>query len=157
IPFGNILGEDRKPFKSRAGKSSKLIDLLKEAEQRAAASIAERNPDLTGEEASETAKAIGIGAIKYADLSNDRVKDYTFDFDRMLAFEGNTAPYLQYANARIHSIFRKAGIEMIVAERYSIQVIEETEHQLVLKLLGYSTAVSEVAEYLQPHRLCTYL
>lgn len=157
VPFGSVLGEDGKPYKTRSGETAKLIDLLDEAVARAAATMAERNPDITGEEATKTARAIGIGAVKYSDLANDRVKDYVFSFDRMLAFEGNTAPYLQYAHARIYSIFRRAGIETSQISASSIQITNDEERQLALQLLSFSATVTEMIEYLQPHRLCTYL
>ncbi len=111
IPFGNVLGADGKMFKTRSGETVRLVDLLDEAVDRAAAAIAEKNPDLVGEEAAAVARAVGIGAVKYADLSSDRVKDYVLDFDRMLAFEGNTGPYMQYAHARIRSIFRRGEVD----------------------------------------------
>ena len=109
VSFGSVLGDDRKMLRSRSGDAVKLIELLDEAFERAEAAVAEKSPDLDPEARAEIARMIGIGALKYADLSTDRVKDYVFDWDRMLAFEGNTAPYLQYAHARICSIFRRAG------------------------------------------------
>ena len=109
VSFGNVLGDDRKMLRSRSGDSVKLIELLDEAIERAAAAVAEKNPDLDDATRADVARMIGIGAVKYADLSTDRIKDYVFDWDRMLAFDGNTAPYLQYAHARICSIFRRAG------------------------------------------------
>ena len=111
VAFGSVLGDDRKMLRSRSGDSVKLVDLLDEAVERAAAAVAEKNPELDGDERAEVARMIGIGAVKYADLSTDRIKDYVFDWDRMLAFEGNTAPYLQYAHARICSIFRRSGVD----------------------------------------------
>ncbi|MGB7878582.1 MAG: arginine--tRNA ligase, partial [Ilumatobacteraceae bacterium] len=106
VAFGNVLGDDRKMLRSRSGDSVKLVDLLDEAIDRADAAIAEKNPDLDGPQRADVARMIGIGAVKYADLSTDRVKDYVFDLDRMVSFDGNTGPYLQYAHARICSIFR---------------------------------------------------
>ena len=111
VSFGSVLGDDRKMLRSRTGDSVKLIELLDEAIERAAAAIAEKNPDLDDDQRADVARMIGIGAVKYADLSTDRVKDYVFDWDRMLAFDGNTAPYLQYAHARICSIFRRAELD----------------------------------------------
>ncbi|MFK8025205.1 MAG: arginine--tRNA ligase, partial [Ilumatobacter sp.] len=111
VAFGSVLGEDRKMLRSRSGASVKLVDLLEEAVERADAAIAEKNPHLAESERASVAKSVGIGAIKYADLSTDRVKDYVFDFDRMLAFEGTTGPYCQYAHARITRVFQKAGVE----------------------------------------------
>ena len=157
VQFGTILGPDNRPFKSRSGDNVKLREVLEEAIQRADAIIAEKNPELAADERASVAKAVGIGAVKYADLANDRVKDYVFDWDRMLAFEGNTAPYLQYAHARIRSIFRRAESEGIAAGSGEVAVIEEAERELVLQLLGFGEAVTSVADTLQPHRLCTYL
>lgn len=154
VKFGTILGEDGKPFKTRSGDTVKLVDLLDEAEQRAAAIIASKNPDLDDDERANVAKVIGIGAVKYGDLSGDRVKDYTFSWDRMLAFEGNTAPYLVYGYVRIRSIFRKAGVESSAAP---VIVTEAAERALVLKLVQFGAALSGAAEALEPHRLCTYL
>ncbi len=159
VPFGSILGQDRKMYKTRTGDSVRLIDLLDEAVERAAAKVAEANPDLDAETREKVARLVGIGAVKYADLASDRVKDYVFDWDRMLAFEGNTAPYLQYAHARIRSIFRKAesggaGAGGGLAE---VVVTEPAERALVLQLLGLDEVVAAVAEALQPHRLCTHL
>ncbi|HWL46059.1 MAG TPA: arginine--tRNA ligase [Ilumatobacter sp.] len=158
VSFGSVLGDDRKMLKSRAGDAVKLIDLLDEAVDRAAASVAAKNPDLDGDTATAVAQAIGIGALKYADLSNDRVKDYIFDWDRMLAFEGNTAPYLQYAHARICSIFRRAGVDRTaVRGSAAISLDEPQENALARRLLAYPTAVAETVAALAPHRLCTYL
>jgi arginyl-tRNA synthetase len=107
VAFGNVLGPDRKMLKSRSGEPVRFVDVVDEAVERATASVKEKNPDLPDDEQIEIGRMVGIGALKYADLSTDRVKDYVFDWDRMLAFEGNTAPYLQYAHARIRSILRK--------------------------------------------------
>ncbi|MEO0586543.1 MAG: arginine--tRNA ligase, partial [Planctomycetota bacterium] len=111
VGFGMVLGTDRKPFKTRSGETVRLSDVMDEAVRRARAIVTEKNPDLDGATADDVAEAVGIGAIKYADLSSDRVKDYVFDWDRMLAMEGNTAPYLLNAYVRVRSIFRKAGLE----------------------------------------------
>lgn len=154
VAFGMILGTDGRPFRTRSGDTVKLVDLLDEAEERAAAVVAEKNPDLSDDERAAVARVIGIGAIKYADLSNDRVKDYVFDWDRMLAFEGNTAPYLQYAHARIRSIFRRAEG---TTHGSSIVLGEPAERDLALQLLSLPSVVVATAEHLQPHRLCTYL
>jgi arginyl-tRNA synthetase len=154
VSFGSVLGADGKPLKTRAGSNVKLIELLDEAVARAEAVVAEKNPDLPAAERSEVARMVGIGAIKYADLSNDRVKDYVFDFDRMLAFEGNTAPYLQYAHARIRSIFRRAEVD---AADGPITIGTPEERALAVALGGFEPAVLATAEHLQPHRLATYL
>ncbi|MCU1386786.1 MAG: argS, partial [Ilumatobacteraceae bacterium] len=111
VMFGSVLGPDRKMLKSRSGEPLKFIELLDEAIVRAAAAVADKNPGLAADEQAEIAEMIGIGAVKYSDLSTDRIKDYIFDWDRMLAFDGNTAPYLQYAHARICSIFRRAEVD----------------------------------------------
>jgi arginyl-tRNA synthetase len=157
VQFGNVLGSDRKMFKTRSGQTIKLVDLLDEAEQRGAAQVAAKSPALSADEQVAVGRMIGIGAVKYADLSTDRLKDYVFDWDRMLSFDGNTAPYLQYAHARIRSIFRKAGVE--AAELRGVQPSLGTpqERTLALRLLGFDAAVAETMERYVPHRLCTYL
>jgi arginyl-tRNA synthetase len=157
VGFGSVLGDDRKMLRSRAGASVKLVDLLDEAVERAAAKIREANPDLDPEVRDEVAKMVGIGAIKYADLSTDRVKDYVFDFDRMLAFEGNTGPYLQYAHARICSIFRREGVDRSSVRGVPIELVEPQERALALQVLAFPTAIDAVLEHYQPHKLCTYV
>ncbi|HEZ2775038.1 TPA: arginine--tRNA ligase, partial [Neisseria meningitidis] len=109
IGFGTMMGKDGKPFKTRSGDTVKLVDLLTEAVERATALVKEKNPELGADEAAKIGKTVGIGAVKYADLSKNRTSDYVFDWDAMLSFEGNTAPYLQYAYTRVQSVFRKAG------------------------------------------------
>jgi arginyl-tRNA synthetase len=155
VAFGSILGADKKMFKTRSGETVRLVDLLDEAVQRARQVIAEKNPDLDAATREDVARAVGIGAVKYADLSSDRIKDYVFDWARMLAFEGNTAPYLQYAHARIRSIFRRG--EATVPEAGALVIAAPAERALALSILGFGEVVREVAETLQPHRLCTYL
>jgi arginyl-tRNA synthetase len=155
VAFGSILGPDKKMFKTRAGETVRLVELLDEAVQRARDVVAEKNADLDASTREEVARAVGIGAVKYADLSSDRVKDYVFDWARMLAFEGNTAPYLQYAHARIRSIFRRAGEPVPAPE--AVALAAPAERALALSLLGFGAVVHEVADTLQPHRLCTYL
>jgi arginyl-tRNA synthetase len=156
VVFGTVMGPDGKPFKSRSGENVKLGEVLIEAVQRAEAVVVEKNPELPEEERGVVARTVGMGAVKYADLSSDRVKDYVFDWDRMLAFDGNTGPYLQYAHARIRSIFRRA--EGTAASRTGPVVItEDAERALVLHLLGLPEVVAVVADTLQPHRLCTYV
>lgn len=155
VAFGSVLGADKKMLKSREGESTRLIDLLEEAVSRARAIVAEKNPALADDEKDAIARAVGIGAVKYADLSSDRIKDYVFDWDRMLAFEGNTAPYLQYAHARIRSIFRKAEAEVPPPD--AIVVAEPAEKALALGLLAFPTVVDDVATTLHPHKLCGYL
>jgi arginyl-tRNA synthetase len=157
VPFGTVLGADGKPFRTRAGDNPKLVDLLDEAVERAEAVVREKNPDLDEAARAEVARYVGIGAVKYADLSSDRVKDYVFDWDRMLAFEGNTAPYLQYAHARIRSIFRRGEVTEVDARSATVTVTADAERTLILQLLGFEEVVEATAENLQPHRLCTYL
>ena len=157
VQFGNVLGPDRKILKSREGDALKLHDLLDEALERAAAAVAEKNPALPDDQRGEIAHIIGIGAVKYADLSTDRIKDYVFDWNRMLAFDGNTAPYLQYAHARICSIFRRAEIERTSVRSTPITVAAPQERTLALRLLAFDTAVWDTLDRYSPHRLCTYL
>ena len=157
VAFGSVLGSDRKIMKSRAGASNKLVDLLDEAVQRAGAAVAEKNPELTPEERKAVAHAVGIGAVKYADLATDRIKDYVFDWDRMLAFEGNTAPYLQYAHARICSIFRRAETARDSVRTVMPRLATPEERALGLRLLAFDGAVQDTADKLAPHRLCGYL
>ncbi len=157
VSFGSVLGDDRKMLRSRTGDSVKLIELLDEAVERAAAAIAEKNPSLDDAQRAELARTIGIGAVKYADLSTDRVKDYVFDWNRMLAFDGNTAPYLQYAHARICSIFRRAELERTSARRAAITLDAPQERSLALRLLAYPTAIDVTLETYSPHKLCTYV
>jgi arginyl-tRNA synthetase len=155
VAFGSVLGPDKKMFKTRAGDTVRLIDLLDEAKERARTVVAEKNPDLDPVTQLDVARAVGIGAVKYADLSSDRIKDYVFDWSRMLAFEGNTAPYLQYAHARIRSILRKAAEQG--AARNEIAIVAPAERALALAILGFGAAVREVELTLEPHKLCTYL
>jgi arginyl-tRNA synthetase len=157
VPFGSVLGDDRKMLRSRTGDAVKLIELLDEAVDRAAAAVAEKNPDLDADTRAEVARMIGIGAVKYADLSTDRVKDYVFDWDRMLAFDGNTAPYLQYAHARICSIFRRAGVEREAVRGSAIALGVEQERALAKQLLAYPSVLAETISGYSPHKLCTYL
>ncbi len=158
VAFGSILGPDKKPFKTREGDTVKLAALLDEAVSRAAAAVAAKNPALDEAARATVARQIGIGAIKYVDLSSDRVKDYIFDWDRMLAFEGNTAPYIQYVHARVRSIFRRTDpADVAAANEAELLLREPTERALALELLGLGSVVQSVADSLQPHRLCTYL
>ena len=157
VPFGAVLGEGHKPFKTRSGDTVKLVDLLDEAEQRALKIIEAKNPELPREERENVARVLGIGAVKYADLVNDRIKDYVFDWDRMLSFDGNTAPYLVNAYVRIQSIFRKAKTQGIDVGRALPAVNEPAEKALALKLLQFPGVVEAVGQSLEPHRLCGYL
>ncbi|MBI07804.1 MAG: arginine--tRNA ligase [Opitutae bacterium] len=153
--FGSILGPDRKPFKTRSGEVVKLAALLDEAEERAFTVVTEKNPDLDGAARREIARIVGLGALKYADLSNNRQSDYIFDWDRMLALQGNTAPYLQYAYTRIRSIFRKAGMDEVSAGEISLSTPEE--FALAKHLLNFGLALEQVAAEYRPNYLCTYL
>ncbi|MEH6457392.1 MAG: arginine--tRNA ligase [Cocleimonas sp.] len=154
MAFGTMMGKDGTPFKTRTGGTVKLIDLLKEAQQRAFDLVTSKNPDLDETSRRSIANTVGIGAVKYADLSKNRTSDYIFNWDTMLSFEGNTAPYLQYAYARIQSIFRKAGNINSSAE---ISLIEPAERLLATKLLQFSEAVEVVAKDGTPNFLCNYL
>ncbi|MBJ6610118.1 MAG: arginine--tRNA ligase [Candidatus Thiothrix moscowensis] len=154
MPFGNMLGEDGKPFKTRSGGTVKLVEVLAEAEERAFALVTQKNPELPETERQSIAQTVGIGAVKYADLSKNRNSDYIFNWDAMLSFEGNTAPYLQYAYARIKSIFRKAGAESFTSP---ISLQEPAERTLAMKLLQFTEATDSVAKEGLPNHLCTYL
>ena len=157
VSFGSVLGPDRKILKSRAGETVKLTALLDEAVERAEASVAEKNPEMSPADRTAVAKMVGIGAVKYSDLSSDRVKDYLFDWERMLSFEGNTAPYLQYAHARICSIFRRADISRASVREVHPVISAPQERNLALRLLRFDAAVWEMLDSLSPHKLCTYL
>ena len=157
--FGMVLGEDHRPFKTRSGENVRLADLIDEAVRRAGATVAEKNPDLADDERRRIAEAVGVAAIKYTDLSGERIRDYVFDFDRMLNFEGNTGPYLLYALVRIKSIFRKAADAGVASGWQDAPPIVEApeEKALALALLRYPATVRAVADSLEPHRLCLYL
>jgi len=155
--FGMMLGKDGKPFKTRAGGTVKLADLLDEALERARRLVAEKNPDMPADELEKLANAVGIGAVKYADLSKNRTTDYVFDWDNMLAFEGNTAPYMQYAYTRVLSVFRKAGIEERALTNASVVIKEDREAQLAARLLQFEETLNVVAREGTPHVMCAYL
>ncbi len=157
VNFGNVLGADRKILKSRSGDPMRFIDLVDEAVERGRAGMAARSPELVPDEQAELGRIIGIGALKYAELSTDRIKDYVFDWDRMLAFEGNTAPYLQYAHARIRSIFRRGEIDPAQLRDVVPVIAMAQERALAMRLLGFDGAVNETVDRYLPHRLCTYL
>ncbi|MDO8361261.1 MAG: arginine--tRNA ligase [Actinomycetota bacterium] len=154
---GNVLGDDRKILKSRSGEPAMLLDLVDAAIERGRAIVAERSPELPADEKAELANTIGIGALKYAELSSDRIKDYVFDWSRMLALEGNTAPYLQYAHARICSIFRKAEVSRASVRGVTPTIGQSQERALTLQLLQFDAAVHDTLDKFSPHRLCTYL
>ena len=177
IGFGSVLGADKRPLKTRTGENITLKALLTEAIERGTAEVRGRAADpeapthgLPDDELRAIGRAVGIGAVKYADLSNDLARDYIFNFDRMIAFEGNTGPYLQYAHARICSIFAKAGLEPAAVANPgagagpgagpgpgAILIREPAEKDLALRLLRYGAVVADVQASLEPHRLCTYL
>jgi len=164
IPFGAVLGTDKKPLKTRSGRNVTLKSLLVEAIERGRREVRQRaaDPDapthgLPDEELDRIGRAVGIGAVKYADLSSDLVRDYVFDMDRMVAFEGNTGPYLQYAHARVCSIFARARIEPEQVADAPFVLHEEAEKRLGLVLLRYGGVVADAGRTLEPHRLCTYL
>ena len=155
--FGMMLGKDGKPFKTRAGGTVKLADLLDEALERARRLVAEKNPDMPADELEKLANAVGIGAVKYADLSKNRTTDYVFDWDNMLAFEGNTAPYMQYAYTRVLSVFRKAVLEESAIVNAAVNITEEREAQLAARLLQFEETLNVVARDGTPHVMCAYL
>ena len=175
VQIGNVLGEDGKILKSRSGAPVKLMALLEEAVDRARAVIDASRPELSDEERAVTARQVGIGAVKYADLSTGHDTEYVFDFDRMLALSGNTGPYVQYAAARIRSILRKAGVleqftdggsldaeapatgTPATGPATAIAVVEPAERALALHLLEFDTTLNKVRDALEPHRLCGYL
>jgi arginyl-tRNA synthetase len=154
--IGMVQGKDGQRLRTRAGDNVKLSDLLTEGVQRARTLLDETERDDQGLDLDAIAEDVGIGAIKYADLSTSRDSAYIFDWDRMISFKGNTGPYLQYATTRIRSIFRRAGIDEDTP-RGPIVVIEPAERELALKLLGFGATVTQVAETAEPHQLCTYL
>ena len=157
VSFGSVLGADRKMLKSRSGETVKLAALLDEAVERADTAIAEKNPSMSAHDRELVARMIGIGAVKYSDLSTDRVKDYIFDWERMLSFDGNTAPYLQYAHARICSIFRRAEVNRTDVRSIVPTLDDPREKALAMRLLRFDAAVWEMVDTLSPHKLCTYV
>ena len=153
--FGTVLGPDGKPFKTRAGQTVRLAELLDAAVEHARGVLAEKSPHLTGDDLDLRAKQVGIGSVKYADLSTSRTRDYTFNLDRMLSLNGNTGVYLQYAYARICSLQRKAGLTPAPVQ--TELPMAAAERRLALHLDGFGDAVTQVAQTLEPHQLCTYL
>lgn len=156
LAFGTMMGSDGKPFKTRTGGTVKLAELLTEAVERAGAVVSEKSTELSATEIAEISRKVGIGAVKYADLCKTRTNDYVFSWESMLSFEGNTAPYLQYAFTRVQSIFRKAGVtpESLQGD---IIIGAEQEKTLAIKLLQFSEVLDQVAREAMPHLLCTYL
>lgn len=157
IAFGSILGEDRKMMKTRSGENVELGGLLAEAIERAQAVVAEKNPDLPKAGQEEVARIIGLGAVKYADLMQHRLTDYVFSWEKMLSFQGNTAPYLQNAYVRIRSIFRKALAEGIDTEPAPVTIADPAERALALQLLQFGEILHTVLEDQRPNLLCLYL
>ncbi|GLY64978.1 arginine--tRNA ligase [Amycolatopsis taiwanensis] len=155
VPYGTVLGPDGRPFKTRAGGTVRLMDLLDDAVNRARAVVQEKDSGLDPAELDRIAEQAGIGAVKYADLSTSRTKDYAFDVDRMVSLTGNTGVYLQYAHTRVRSILRNAGDPEITIDP-SVP-LEPAERALALELDAYSTTLAEVGASLEPHRLCGYL
>jgi arginyl-tRNA synthetase len=161
MPFGTMLGKDNKPFKTRQGELVKLADLLDEAINRANQLLIDRdvqgkNPDIDDAELARLSEIIGIGAVKYADLSKNRTSDYVFDWDQMLSFDGNTAPYLQYAYSRTRSIFARGDIDPDSLTAPVISV-DEPERRLGVAIAGYQDLLEQVAQDGYPHQLCAYL
>jgi arginyl-tRNA synthetase len=153
VAFGMVLGENGRPFKTRTGDTISLSSLLDEAIEKAVAALDERGSDLTGDARTQTAQAVGIGAVKYADLVNDLERNYVYAVDRMVAMEGNTGPYLQYAHARLATLLAKAGTVDATVGKLN----HPAEQRLALLLSGFGGTVEEVADTLQPHQLCAYL
>jgi arginyl-tRNA synthetase len=156
LGFGTMNGEDGKPFKTRSGGTVKLVDLLDEAELRAIALVRSKNPEMDQTEVDKIGKIVGISAVKYADLSKDRARDYIFNFDQMLSFEGNTAPYLMYAYTRVASIFNKAGLDMNSIQG-EIKLDAEKEKDLANKLMQFPEILERISQRGQPHTLCSYI
>ena len=155
--FGMMLGKDGKPFKTRSGDTVKLADLLDEAIERAGVLISQKSTALSEQENADVIEAVGIGSVKYADLSKNRTTDYVFDWDNMLSFEGNTAPYMQYAYTRIRSIFNRSQIALSEVEQAQLSITDEKERALAIKLLQFEEAVQVVGKEGTPHVLCAYL
>ena len=155
--FGMILGPDNKPFKTRTGENIKLTDLLNEAEERALAVVTEKNPELPESERKEIARIVGLGAIKYSDLAPNRQSDYVFSWEKMLALNGNTAPYLQYAYTRVRSIFRKAAESLTEKREPTFALKEPVELTLAKHLINFGLVLEAVVDDYRPNYLCTYL
>jgi arginyl-tRNA synthetase len=157
VPFGLVLGPDGKKFKTRSGETEKLIDLLNEGVQKAEAVLAEKKGELPPEERRELAQKIGIASVKYADLSNHRMSDYQFSYDKMLRFEGNTAAFILYSNVRAKSILRKSTFSIEAIEATPIEITHPSERKLSLHLLKFPDLLLSIAEELAPNRLTDYL
>ncbi|WP_319782669.1 arginine--tRNA ligase [Oceanisphaera sp. IT1-181] len=155
--FGMMLGKDGRPFKTRSGGTVRLVDLLDEAQERATALLAKRDTDFSETEKADIARRVAMGAVKYADLSKSRTTDYIFDWDNMLSFEGNTAPYLQYAYTRVQSIFRKSGIVSDANLQGQVILNAPAEEALAQKLVQFNDTIKSVADKGLPHLMCLYL
>ena len=156
VKFGMVLGPDRKPFKTRSGETIPLMSLVSEAVAKAKVLVKDKNPDMPESNLNHISDVLGVGALKYGDLSGDRVKDYVFDWDRMLSFDGNSAPYLLNAYVRIKSIFRKLDInDFLWPDNFILQTHQEKV--LALKILAFSDVIKGVGVSLSPHHICTYL
>jgi len=159
VAFGSVLGEDGKVLKTRAGEAVSLVALIDEAVARARVIMDQGSPELSAAQRAQIAEMVGVGAVKYADLANDRIRDYVFQWERMLAFEGNTAPYLMYAHARICSLLRKADATSAAGlpGGAALSIAAPAERALALELLEFPATIAGVGESLQPHRLCQRL
>jgi arginyl-tRNA synthetase len=155
--FGSILGEDNRPFKTRSGETVKLADLLDEAEERALAVVTAKNPELSEAERRDIARVVGIGAVKYADLLPNRQSDYVFSWDKLLALNGNTAPYLQYAYTRTRSILRKAGTAFEPGHAPAMSLAAPEEMALAKHALNFGLVLEAVVDEYRPNFLCNYL
>ncbi len=156
MPFGTVMGSDGKPFKTRSGGVAKLSALLEEAQERAFQLVASKNPDMSEDEQRNIGRVVGIASVKYADLSKNRTSDYVFNWDSMLSFEGNTAPYLLYAYSRVASIVRRSEMD-VSALNAPITVVEDQERALAVKLCQLEEAIQQVISDGMPHFLCAYL
>lgn len=156
MPFGTVMGSDGKPFKTRSGGVAKLSSLLEESQERAYQLVASKNPDMSEDELRNIGRVVGIASVKYADLSKNRTSDYVFNWDTMLSFEGNTAPYLLYAYSRVASIVKRADLD-VASLTGEITVVEAQERALAVKLCQFEEAVQQVVNEGMPHFLCAYL
>ena len=155
--FGTILGEDGRPFKTRSGDTVKLLPLIDMAIEKATNIVSKKNPSWNQQEVKDTAKVLAVASLKYSDLCNDKIKNYTFSFEKMLSFEGNTAPYLLNAYVRIQSLLRKAEINIDQAVNYTLNVTEPNEIQLANHLVLFPHEVESICTHLELHRMCHYL
>lgn len=156
-PFGTMMGKDGKPFKTRDGDTIKLEHLINEAIEKAAVSVKNKNPEFSDTDIAFIAEKVGVGAIKYADLSKTRTHDYVFDWEEILNLQGNTGPYLQYAYARIQSLFRRNNMTPDALDNQTIVLTDPIERDIALKLLSFTDTLELVAKEAYPHILCTYL